>query len=245
MRRGTTPVSNGNGVSDPSDRYPFSPLYTASLQYHFTTNSYKYHFPVVLLPMHLHLHFVGIDSDCRLHNKSSRFETCRPGVDLEAVCEDVRILPPPQPSTSGRLQRPQKPAADAVAAANAQQSQPVGPCYSVAQDCVVVVDSVEKLREMRTHIFEESAAADGPEGRGEHSFRVVGVDCEWEPARGNAYSPVTLLQLATRRRAFLVDLMSFCKPVPLGWSNSGTQTCTTHGPSSQTPSQDNIVEAVI
>lgn len=52
-----------------------------------------------------------------------------------------------------------------------------------------------------------------------HTYKIVGMDAEWQPL--DSFSPVTLLQISTRSTAFLVDMMWFCRPAPLGWSSSG------------------------
>lgn len=51
-------------------------------------------------------------------------------------------------------------------------------------------------------------------------FPVVGLDAEWQPS--GDFSPVSLLQIATRQRSYLVDLVWFCRPAPKGWAAVGT-----------------------
>lgn len=52
-----------------------------------------------------------------------------------------------------------------------------------------------------------------------HTYKLVGMDAEWQPL--DSFSPVTLLQISTRSKAFLIDMLWFCRPAPPGWSNSG------------------------
>jgi hypothetical protein len=67
----------------------------------------------------------------------------------------------------------------------------------------------------------DSASSSGVPGT------VVGLDCEWRPYdKHSAATPVALLQLATRRHVFLVDLLAICQqqqqqPVPCS-ENSGS-----------------------
>ena len=53
------------------------------------------------------------------------------------------------------------------------------------------------------------------------SYRCVSIDAEWEPSDG--FSPVTLLQLATRKKAFLVDMLWFCSSPPSSWARPGAK----------------------
>ena len=78
---------------------------------------------------------------------------------------------------------------------------------SVADGCCSSLDSDELKGQPRS----QSAVA--------HSYRCVGIDAEWEPSDG--FSPVTLLQLATRRKAFLVDMLWFCSSPPSSWAQPG------------------------
>ena len=69
-----------------------------------------------------------------------------------------------------------------------------------------------------------------------HIFRIVGLDAEWQPSDG--FSPVSLLQVSTRSTAFLIDMIWFCRPAPVGWSNAGMyQSRPISLPSSSTCSQ--------
>ena len=52
-----------------------------------------------------------------------------------------------------------------------------------------------------------------------HTYKMVGMDAEWQPL--DRFSPVTVLQISTRSRAFLIDMIWFCRPAPLGWRSSG------------------------
>jgi hypothetical protein len=57
----------------------------------------------------------------------------------------------------------------------------------------------------------EGVSAGEPTGAA--AWRVVGLDCEWEPCtRSGNMTPVSLLQVATRQRAFLIDMLWFCRP---------------------------------
>ena len=66
-----------------------------------------------------------------------------------------------------------------------------------------------------------SASEGGKEGRRRRHFPAVGIDAEWEPRRWAGFSPVTLLQIATRQRAFLVDLKQCCSALSAGYLAQG------------------------
>lgn len=67
---------------------------------------------------------------------------------------------------------------------------------------IEVVDTAERLEAVRQEVM----------GPGQGTWQVVGLDCEWKPYRHNEpRSRVALLQIATRRRCFLVDLQAICK----------------------------------
>ena len=68
-----------------------------------------------------------------------------------------------------------------------------------------VVDDLEGLRRARAALL-PTIAVDG--GSEPNASVVVGLDCEWRPyERSQEPQPVALLQVATRRQAFLLDLL--------------------------------------
>ena len=47
-----------------------------------------------------------------------------------------------------------------------------------------------------------------------HDVVPVGLDAEWEPyARGQAATPVATMQIATRSRAWVLDMQALCRSV--------------------------------
>lgn len=81
-----------------------------------------------------------------------------------------------------------------------QDVQPLDHCLSIVdligQENVVFVDTPEALKECAVHLLKQS---------------VVGFDCEWKPTHGIANevknSPCALLQIASARRAFVLDML--------------------------------------
>ncbi|KAF8072965.1 EXD3 [Scenedesmus sp. PABB004] len=84
-----------------------------------------------------------------------------------------------------------------------------GECWRLplAPECVIWVADLAGLQLMRAAVLPHAASGSGS-GAAAH---VVGMDCEWRPFdRGQAPTPVALLQVATRTQAFLVDLLAIC-----------------------------------
>ena len=91
---------------------------------------------------------------------------------------------------------------------------------ALPRDATHWVASVDAIERMRAAVLspprrDESLSSDGPRwtretektGGDAPRFDVVGIDAEWRPQSG---SPVALLQIATRREAFLVDTLALC-----------------------------------
>jgi hypothetical protein len=99
-------------------------------------------------------------------------------------------------------------------------------------DQVHLVSDLQGLQRMHAAVFGQQHASGGagaPGGGGggadapgssgggqpgqQQLPEICGLDCEWEPfERGQAKTPVALLQLAFRRQAFLLDLLQLCQP---------------------------------
>ena len=80
-----------------------------------------------------------------------------------------------------------------------------------ARHWVASVDAIERMRAavLPPPRRNESARSDGAISIAVEDVKhdVVGIDAEWRPQSG---SPVALLQIATRREAFLVDTLTLC-----------------------------------
>ena len=91
---------------------------------------------------------------------------------------------------------------------------------ALPRESVTWVDSVSSIHEMRSAVLDPSTRCDsspvhdGPEQGDDGSINhdaapwVVGLDAEWRPHK---HSPVALLQVAVRHRAFLVDVSTLMK----------------------------------
>ena len=89
---------------------------------------------------------------------------------------------------------------------------------ALPRESVTWVDSVSLIQQMRSAVLDPSTRCDsidvidGPE-QGDDGINhdmpwVVGLDAEWRPHK---HSPVALLQVAVRHRAFLVDVSTLMK----------------------------------
>ena len=89
---------------------------------------------------------------------------------------------------------------------------------ALPRESVTWVDSVASIHEMRSAVLDPSTRCDsidvidGPE-QGDDGINhdmpwIVGLDAEWRPHK---HSPVALLQVAVRHRAFLVDVSTLMK----------------------------------
>jgi hypothetical protein len=74
---------------------------------------------------------------------------------------------------------------------------------------------------------------------------VVGMDCEWRPyERHNPATPVALLQLATRRHVFLVDLLAICQQQQQQQHAGALDNSSTNGSRSSSRSEDSSSSSV-
>lgn len=104
------------------------------------------------------------------------------------------------------------------------------------------------LQQARQHSATQVSASSKSSSSGRVSIPVVGIDLEWKPyERGAPKTPVALLQLATRDKVFLVDLLAICQqqqhqqqPVADAGSSSSS---TDPGRSSGGVSQEGCVES--
>lgn len=123
--------------------------------------------------------------------------------------------------------------------ATSPEKQESAPCqqYSLQPEAIHVVDSFAALDKMRQHILSgkdlpasdpqkngnvpatESALDRGSQLGPAHTYQIVGLDAEWQPTEG--FWPVSVLQVSTRSASFIIDMMWFCRPAPVGWSNLG------------------------
>eukprot|EP00953_Heterococcus_sp_UTEX-ZZ885_P014921 8415-Heterococcus_DN1.PRE.2 len=71
----------------------------------------------------------------------------------------------------------------------------------IADESIVLVDDATKLSAMSTHLHTATASA-----------TVIGLDCEWQPARIKGdRSPASLLQLAVDNTVYVIDLLRCCR----------------------------------
>ena len=71
----------------------------------------------------------------------------------------------------------------------------------IADESIVLVDDAAKLLAMSKHLHAATATA-----------AVIGLDCEWQPARIKGdRSPASLLQLAVDNTVYVVDLLRCCR----------------------------------
>lgn len=50
---------------------------------------------------------------------------------------------------------------------------------------------------------------------------IVGVDCEWKPSFGGDPSELALMQIATRKNVFVLDIINLGRKVPHLWQELG------------------------
>lgn len=50
---------------------------------------------------------------------------------------------------------------------------------------------------------------------------VVGLDCEWKPSFGHKTNELALMQIATRRCVFIIDIVNLGNKVPHLWKELG------------------------
>jgi hypothetical protein len=112
-----------------------------------------------------------------------------------------------------------------------QQEQAYYAC-PLPRSSITVVDSLARIQRMHQLLLLLPAQQQGPGTR-----QVVGLDCEWQPYRkGEPRSPVALLQLATRKQVFLVDLLALCQE-PAAAASSDAATSGSSSSSSRTAEQ--------
>jgi 3'-5' exonuclease len=71
----------------------------------------------------------------------------------------------------------------------------------IADESIVLVDDATKLSAMSKHLHTATASA-----------TVIGLDCEWQPARIKGdRSPASLLQLAVDNTVYVIDLLRCCR----------------------------------
>eukprot|EP00892_Ulva_mutabilis_P003121 jgi/Ulvmu1/1280/UM011_0004.1 len=97
------------------------------------------------------------------------------------------------------------------AAGKGKASFEVYKCPLAAED-IVLVDTAEGVRRVHEELM---AAARAVSRRSMyHDAVLVGLDAEWEPhGRGEAATPVATLQIATRSRAWVLDMQALCRSV--------------------------------
>jgi hypothetical protein len=103
----------------------------------------------------------------------------RPG-GVDVVCESVRVLVGEREGGGKTTEFP-----------------------SLPDENVHWVCDVASIARMRAATLRDDDDDDEGDDEGERSYDVVGVDAEWRPVSG---SPVSILQIATRSDAFLVDV---------------------------------------
>lgn len=50
---------------------------------------------------------------------------------------------------------------------------------------------------------------------------VIGVDCEWKPSFGSGVNELALMQIATRKNVFVLDIINLGNKVPYLWQEFG------------------------
>lgn len=50
---------------------------------------------------------------------------------------------------------------------------------------------------------------------------VIGVDCEWKPSFGSDINELALMQIATRKNVFVLDIINLGNKVPQLWQELG------------------------
>jgi hypothetical protein len=93
-----------------------------------------------------------------------------------------------------------------------EQPPPQQECYQspLTPDCITLVQSLQGIARMQEAVLtHQSSDSDG----GDAPVRVVAIDSEWQPHEKGSprRNPVALLQLATRERVFLVDMLALCR----------------------------------
>jgi len=104
------------------------------------------------------------------------------------------------------------------------QNKPTySPFSGVYEQNIIVVDSLETLALARRLLLDPSHTEthcnfEDPVGQAQQVGPVVlnpvGLDCEWQPFnKKQAATAVSVLQVVTRRHAFLVDMLYWCRPL--------------------------------
>ena len=148
----------------------------------------------------------GGDDDADEEGEDDYDEELLDGEDDDSDTEDAMPL-----SNDPRGSRPRRRSARRRSAQRATELAPLRPFTLPAGVAVAYVDCAAGVASMAALLLDPASATHAPlDGvDGVALPAAVGLDSEWRPyARGEAATPVALLQLCSRRHAFLVDVQA-------------------------------------